>query len=104
LLPEDVQHHSQLFWTCSLGYADPNPFGQEDLDVVSAAGSEGLLYFDKPAGSAVFQLMLPVLKRVPGYAVLLAIGNLSGSTGSPRFQMSLPLFPEGCSPGGVALS
>jgi hypothetical protein len=66
-----------------MGNADPNPLGQKDFDVLADARSGGLLYFDKTAGSAVVQLMLPVLKRVAGNTVLLAIGNLRGSSGSP---------------------
>jgi hypothetical protein len=85
-----------------MGNADPNPL-EEDLDVLSDASSEGLLYLDKLPGSALVQLMLPVLKRVAGNAVLLAISNLRGPTGSPRLQMSLPLFPESGSPGGLSL-
>jgi hypothetical protein len=66
-----------------MGNADPNPLDQEDLDVLANASSEGLLDLDKLAESAVVQLMLPVLKRVAGNAVLLAISNLRGPTGSP---------------------
>jgi hypothetical protein len=99
-----VNHHSQFFGAGSLGNADPVPLGQKDFDVAYAAENGGLLDFYEPVATAVIQLMFPVLKGVAGQAMLSTIRNLRGPTGSPRFQMLLPLFPEDGTPGCLLVS